>query len=130
PEELVTEAQRARRAVAPLAEIVKGEPQRLTEAEQPLEVRRLEPELPAVHGAGRRYQCRVHFVARPVAVGPALSAGVVNHPELVHQDFLRLAGGLKGVGIDGAVERGEQELVGEYRELDGEVSNLVERHLA
>src|SRR5207245_133964 len=51
-------------------------------------------------------------------------------PELVHQDFLRLAGGLKGVGIDGAVERGEQELVGEYRELDGEVSNLVERHLA
>ena len=97
PEQLVAEVQRARRAVPPLAEIVERQPQRMGEAEQPLEVRGLEAEPAAVHRAAGRHERRVASrssagVVRVLAAVSAVPAGVVHHAELVHQDFLRLAG--------------------------------------
>ena len=98
-------------------------------------MRRFEPELPAVDGPLGGHQSRVDFGGVLVrssrrAAGATRLAGVVDHAELVHQDFLRLASRLQRVGVDDAVERSEQELVGENGKLDGEVPDLVERHLA
>ena len=63
-----------------------------------------------------------------------MSAGlvdfVVNHAELVHQNFLGFASGVQRVGVDRAVQRGEQELIRKHRELNRELSKVLDRHVA
>ena len=69
-----------------------------------------------------------------VVEGPKARAGArrvdIDDAELVHQDLLALARRLQRAGVDHAIERGEQELVGEHRELDGEVPEVIQRDAA
>ena len=74
------------------------------------------------------------FDAGAQSIGVGAAAGfpclVVDHAELVHQDFLRLARRLQRVGVDDAVERRQQKLIREHRELHGEMTQVIQRHVA
>ena len=132
PEQLVAEEQRAPVAVAALAHVVEAQAEGGAEAQQPLEVGRPKAERAALDGPRGRYERRISL-AVGVDGSPAGAEALlvdVDDPELVHQDLLALARRVERAGVDHAIERGEQELVGEHRELDGEVPEVIQGHTA
>jgi hypothetical protein len=127
-DQLVAEVQGGRSAVNPLADVVKAQTQMLGHAQQPLEVRRPEAEGAAIDGALGADQVGVAFAVLVYRRGSVLvvAAGlVVDHAQLVEQDFLGGPGLFQARRVNHPGQRGLEKLVGEDRKLLDEKPQLV-----
>src|SRR6266545_3270695 len=96
---------------------------------------RPEPANAAVHGALGADQLRIAFavlvlVAQGGATADRRAGLAIDHAELVEQNLATGARLLQARRIDHFLERGEQELIREYRELTDEMSQFVVGGLA
>mmetsp|Transcript_34333 Transcript_34333/g.113624 ORF Transcript_34333/g.113624 Transcript_34333/m.113624 type:complete len:314 (+) Transcript_34333:35-976(+) len=128
----IAKVQRRLRPVAPLAQLVKGQPHVLADVAEPLEVRSAVREDAALDGAGDRDDVRVEpFLGRLARqLGRLLLLRLEDHPNLVGQNLLALACALQRRRVDDLVQLGEEEEVGEDGELHNEILDLLFCRLA
>ena len=121
--------------VPALAQVVEAQPERLADGQQPLEVGGAEPEQAAVdrplgaHQVGVALAVLGFVVDRRRARRASPLVPPVDHPQLVHQDFLGRPRLLQRRGVDHPQQGRHQELVREHRELPDEVDELGVRRL-